>query len=247
MNRCATALAVVLTLFTSTSAMADPTGDTYSFGLTAFDVNGGGGTFLVTPTVVTFGSGPHTIGPSIFGNPGDFMVLNEIVNVIDADTTQYILDFESFDAAGVRTNLIADGSLAATGLPFQLSFVDIGAFNGGTDRLDPEFIPTPPFSGDFVVDAAEFFFIGTGGGLFGPGGNPFNFTLETSDPGSIAGGGGVNFGGDIATATFTGEEFAGWRVQFTVTAIPEPAAVGILAMAGLIGFGYRRRQSLESV
>ncbi len=243
MNR-ATALALIFTLFTSTSAMADPTGDTYSFALTAFDVNGGGGSFLVAPTVLTFGSGPHTVGPSAFGNPGDTMTVTETINMIDLDTNLYIIDFAAFDSNGDRTSLVADGSVSGSGLPFQIATVDIGAFNGGTDRLDPEFIPTPPFSGDFVIDSAGYFFRGTGGGLFGPGGNPFDFALETSDPSSIGGAGAVNFGGDISSVTFSGEELSGWQVRFTITAVPEPGAFGFLAVAGLVGLGYRRRHLL---
>ena len=220
---------------------ADVVGDTYSFGLTGFNAAGNSGAFVSPGGVITstFTDGSNTVlGTSAFGNAGDTLNLFES-STVTGDTIDISISVIAFDSTGALTNWFADGSTAPDGSPFQLAFLDLADFNGGTDKLDPTFSGTTKTA--YQIDSAGFFFVGTGGGLFGPGGNPFDWA-DTSDATGLSGSAGVNFGSDISTAAFAGQEFAGYQVDFTVTVIPEPATAGFaLLMLGAVATRRRKR------
>ena len=229
-----TALAFVFSA--NSTLFADATGDTYSFAVSAFNTDFSNGGFPIATSTLTFGSGPHDVGGSSFGQATDTAIVEETITSIDADTDMYTIEVYGRDQSGGLTNLFADGSQAG-GLPFRHVFFELGNnINGGSDRLNP--------GAGYTLDAVDFYIIGTGGGQYREADVPFSFyafnSLEEAD--GFGGGPGVNFGGDVATVQFSGEEFAGFGMSYTITIAAIPETGSLLAIAMGTGLLLMRRR-----
>jgi hypothetical protein len=190
-----------------------------------------------------------TIGTSALQNADERIDRIEETFSVDNNTTRYQIDLLGRRPGDVPTNWIGDGSVDGFGSPFQQIQVQLGILSG-FNGLNPEFQPTPGFGGEFVVDNASMAILTTGGEVLGQnliriddGDIPIPFNVEAPFN-EIRGFGRFDFGEDIASANlFFGQEFSGIRLNFEVTAVPEPSGtLVILLSAGTVGLVHRRRR-----
>ena len=234
--------AILLALAFSASAYADLfTGETFTLSINASP--GDLSSFEdITPSIgpFTIDGIPVDLGPSVF-NPNVNIEVIGIEDVITNRNSIVTIFMVGVDGLGALANPIADGTLAANGSPFEIAFMDLGDFNGGTDGLFPILATNP----NFVVNDSSAVVFGTDGNA---GGLPFDFSSTSPDP--ITGFSGAGFGSDISTLDLNtvnstiwtaGAEFAGWGVQFDITSLPEPGSLTILGLASLVLISRRRR------
>lgn len=197
----------------------------------------------VTPSI-----GPFTVdgtsvdaGASLF-DPNVRIEVTATENELSPTNSLVTIFIVGVDSNGDLANPIADGSTAASGDPFNISFLDLGAFNGGTDGLAPS---SNPFGPDYIVNDSVVVVVGTDGNTAG-----VSFQFSSSAPDPISGFGGANLGGDLSTLDLNtvlptawdpGSEFAGMAVQFDISAVPEPSSVAFLGIS-MIGISRIRRR-----
>lgn len=215
-------------------------GEKYGIALAAWDANGANGKYISEAggSLLSFdGSRNKSIEASRYRNQGDEMLVDEFIRPLPGGSYLVQIDVFSRGSDGALTNWLADGSRTDTGDPFAITAVEIGDFNAPADKLAIDLGD----AGGYELTSAEYWFIGTQGGLFGPGGEPFEW-YDTSDQEGVSGVADFNLGSDISTASFEEQEFAGFSMRFEVApvGVPEPMSLALLATTFLPCLSLRR-------
>ncbi|MEL7498368.1 MAG: hypothetical protein AAFN77_12220 [Planctomycetota bacterium] len=236
-------VAALMTLVDLKATSADVIGDQYTLGITGFGDQGG--SFLNSQdnfqTLTFDGTGVAKVfGDSVFGEQNAGSPLDEFIIIEQLSTNgleqEVVIDVLARNkSTQALTNWFADDATTDGGSdPFTESAVEIGAFNGGTNRLTPG-----PLDG---LTSAQFNLIGTDGNAY------LDFAIDSPVVNDELGGAaGVFLGSNIGTFDLGGGvEIAGYRLTYVynLTAIPEPGSTTLLVLVGLAVACRRKRSSL---
>lgn len=219
--------------------------------LSAFVMTVAGGTTASAATVVQYGTAgsvtslaPEVVDPSVSGDDlsaGSGLAVN---NFSTFNFDGYDTDNTSF-ADAVADDEIWTFGFDVTGAVFiDLTTFDIRLDRSGTGPDDFEIQVS--VNGDTPVSVLTFDYGDTTAGVDFLGvdlsalptlttGDSVVFTLGAFNSESTAG----SF--DLETIDFGGSDPRALRIEGTITAIPEPASLGLLAVGGLLIAGRRRR------
>jgi hypothetical protein len=198
-------------------------GDTFNIAVVGF-TNAGSGAFIIPALDPTFGTTQTFTGPSYLGGQNVTVTSSETIGLTTTTDTVTISVPTSFDP---------DLSLGGSAIN-QLQ-VNVGGYNGLTDHIDL-LLPIDPTT--LTTASSTTYNAGGGATVYNLG--PAGDTLFNNNS-SIALITGVYVG---STGDASNYNFNSFTLSATyATVVPEPAAIGLIAVSGIAILGRRRRRA----
>ena len=184
--------------------------------------------------VYQFDGTTQDLGTNLVGNAGDRFMLSQSETSLGSGVSRIALSFGAFDSQGGNTIFNSSGSLSSGGNAYQGIQVNLGV-NGTI--VPPNFTIGNGLNaqGDFEILQVTRRFVDVNGAAFGSSVSDGSGFLDSSNNQIVVG---------LATQ-FIGSVDLVHRVEIEIdvrsTAVPEPCALGFIALSSLILLQKRRR------